>query len=79
MTRFTQVGGIDVCRRLTRDRGVVVTGDTTARNGPVIDDGRRPGRRRVTVVADIAARDMRRRLADDRRIVMTGDTGAEYV
>ena len=69
----------NMCRILTRCFDAVVAAHAVARNSNVIEIGRQPSGRRVTIVTIVAAGNVRRVLAGRGGAVVTRATGAEYL
>jgi len=74
---FANVGGLYMCRGLAGGVGAVVAVDAVTRDVGVVEVGRQPARRRMTVIAGVAAGDVSRLFARRGDTVMTGAAAAQ--
>lgn len=65
--------------RLARCIGTIMAAGAIAGDVHMVEIGRQPGDRRVTVVAVVAARNVRRVFAGCGNAIMTGPAGSEYL
>ena len=77
MTDIAFLGCDDMCRALACCNNAIVTAGTVSSDARVIEVGRRPGGRRMAVVAVIAAQDMVSMLAGGSRAVVAREAGAD--
>ena len=74
---FADVAGLHVNRAFTRRIRAVMTACAVASDVHVVEVGRQPSGRRMTVVAVVAAVDVSRMFAGRRHAIVTGATGTD--
>lgn len=79
MAVFADIRGLHMRRTFARSIRAVMTAGTVSGDVDVIEVGGQPARRRVTVVASVAAGNVRRVLASRRDTVMAGTAGTQYL